>query len=74
MLTGDHTDGATGSGSLADWRKWLDNDSSLTPGLRESYWRTWEGFEEFCRKRGVGGSSGSRSPAAARATVSLARE
>ena len=46
----------------------------LTPGLRESYRRTLDGFEEFCRKRGVSGSSGNGAPAAARATVGLARE
>jgi integron integrase len=74
MLTGDHTDGATGPSSPADWRNWLGNDSLLTPGLRESYRRTLEGFEEFCRKRGVSGSSGGGAPAAARATVGLARE
>jgi hypothetical protein len=50
------TDGATGPSSHADWRKWLGNDSLLTPGLRESCRRTLEGFEQFCRKRGVSGS------------------
>jgi len=74
MLTGDHTDGATGLSSHADWRNWLGNHSLFTPGLRESYRRTLEGFEEFCRKRGVSGSSGGGAPAAARATVGLARE
>jgi hypothetical protein len=74
MLTGGHTDGATGLSSHADWRNWLGNDSLLTPGLRESYRRTLEGFEEFCCKRWVSGSSCGGAPAAARATVSLARE
>ena len=53
MLTGSRTDGATGLSSDADWRNWLENDRLLTPGLRESYRRTLEGFEEFCRTRRV---------------------
>ena len=44
------------------------------PVLRESYRRTLEGFEQFCRKRGVSGSSGGGAPAAVRPTVGLARE
>ncbi len=74
MLTGDHADGATGPSSHAHWRKWLGNDSLLTPGLRESYRRTLEGFEQFCRKRWVSGSSGGGPSGAAWPSVGLARE
>ena len=68
MLTENQADQHSGRSQTADWRHWLSKDSSLSPGLRESYRRTLEGFDQFCVKRGGGvGTSGG-------ATVALARE
>jgi Phage integrase, N-terminal SAM-like domain len=68
MLTGNHADQPTGRGEAADWRHWLAQDASLTPGRRESYGRVLEGFDQFCLRRGGGAG------APARPTVALARE
>ena len=73
MLTEDHLHRGTESNDPADWRKWLENDSSLTPGLRESYQQTLEGFRQFCLKRAGGDQPGGGSGAGARPTVALAR-
>jgi hypothetical protein len=51
---------------LDQWRQWLEADALLSPGLRESYRQTLEGFERFCRQRASGTE--------ARPTVALARE
>jgi hypothetical protein len=45
-----------------DWSRKLQADASLTPGLREGYRRTIEGFLRFCEQRRSG------------PTVALARE
>ena len=59
---------------LADWPGWLEADGLLSPGLRESYRRTLEGFEQFCRKRAQGQGTPDTPAAAARVSVELARE
>ena len=74
MLTEDHLHRGTAGNDPADWRKWLENDNSLTPGLRESYQRTLAGFERFCLKHGAGAAPGGETCPAARPTVGLARE
>jgi hypothetical protein len=73
MVTGNPIRLGTGRNESADWRNWLENDHLLTAGLRESYPRTLEGFEQFCLKRAAGGTSGGGTRAAVRPTVSLAR-
>ena len=74
MLNTAHSDSPADADALADWPGWLEADGLLSPGLRESYRRTLEGFEQFCRKRAqVQGASGAP-PAVARVTVGLARE
>ncbi len=74
MLTGDPIGGETARSQAADWRNWLANDPLLTPGLRESYRRTLEGFNQFCLKRRGGASSGGGACVPARPSVGLARE
>lgn len=37
----------TESGQTADWWRWLAKDACLPPGLRESYRRTLEGFDQM---------------------------
>ena len=74
MLTGDHLRRRTECNDPADWRKCLENDNSLTPGLRESYPRTLAGFERFCWQRKTGAAPGGETWAAARPTVGLARD
>src|ERR1035437_365858 len=67
-----------GAGFFPRWPEALQADNSLSPGLRESYRRTLEGFEAFCGRR-------SRAPAASgaltgsagagrRARIALARD
>src|ERR1035441_1576170 len=73
MLTGDHLHRRTECNDPADWRKCLENDNSLTPGLRESYERTLAGFERFCWQRKTGAAPGGETWAAARPGVGLAR-
>ena len=68
------TDNAGEPNALADWRQWLEADGLLSPGLRESYQRTLEGFEGFCRKRAVGQAPAGGGGTAARPTVGHARE
>ena len=64
MLNTAHSDSPADADALADWPGWLEADGLLSPGLRESYRRTLEGFEQFCRKRAQGqGAPGT--PAAA---------
>jgi len=74
MPTGDSTDRETVRSRAADWQHWLANDPLLTAGLRESYRRTLEGFDQFCLKRGGGRSSDGEACAAARPSLALARE
>ena len=74
MLSGNPISHRTGYSESADWRNWLVNDYLLTPGLRESYRRTLEGFGQFCLKRGASGSSGGGPCGPAQPTVALARE
>jgi hypothetical protein len=61
------------SAGASDWSKALRADKGLSPGLRESYRRTLEGFELFCQKRaqteGGAGKTGGR-----RTRIALARE
>ena len=59
---------------MALWRQWLAADDLLSPGLREGYRRTLEGFEGFCLKRAAGQAPAAGGGAAARPTVGLARE
>jgi len=68
MLTGDETGAGNRHGAEAGWRSWLAAETSLSPGLQESYRRTLEGFDAFCRQRATraGGPVG--------LTVALARE
>lgn len=73
MLTKDHLHRGTERNEPADWRKWLANDNSLTPCLRESYQQTLEGFQQFCLKRAAGERPDGGSAAGARPTVALAR-
>ena len=54
MLNMAHNDHPADADPLADWPGWLEADGLLSPGLRESYRRTLEGFEQFCRKRAEG--------------------
>jgi len=74
MLNGTHQDNVTEPGPLADWRQWLETDPLLSPGLRESYRRTLEGFEQFCRKRPGAQAPSGGAAASARPSVGLARE
>jgi hypothetical protein len=74
MLSGNPISHRTGHSKSADWRNWLENDPLLTPGLRESYRRTLEGFEQFRLKRWASGSSGGGPGGPAQPTVALARE
>jgi integron integrase len=53
---------------FADWARKLHADDSLTPGLRQVYRRTLEGFLQFCQQRQAGPSV-----ALARAYVELAQ-
>ena len=41
---------------FADWARKLHADDSLTPGLRQVYRRTLEGFLQFCQQRQAGPS------------------
>ena len=70
MLNTTRKDSPAEANPLTDWRPWLEAEALLSPGLRESYRRTVEGFEQFCRKRAGAGGAG----AAGRLTVGLARE
>ena len=74
MLNMAHNDHPADADPLADWPGWLEADGLLSPGLRESYRRTIEGFEQFCRKRAEGRGTPSTPAAPARVTVELARE
>ena len=74
MLNMAHNDHPADADPLADWPGWLEADALLSPGLRESYRRTLEGFEQFCRKRAEGRGTPSTPAAPARVTVELARE
>ena len=74
MLTGDPIGAETGRSRTAEWRNWLANDPLLSPGQRESYRRTLEGFDQFSLKRGSGGASDSGPCAPVRPSVALARE
>jgi hypothetical protein len=59
---------------FADWRQWLGGDELLSPGLREGYRRTLEGFEQFCRQRAAGQALRDGTGAPAWPTLALARE
>lgn len=70
MLQGagkDQLDGLTG------WTERLAADDTLSAGLRESYRRTLEGFERFCRSRTGEAGVGSKGLGRRRA-IGLARE
>ncbi len=62
------------AGPWADWPGWLEADGLLSPGLRESYRRTLEGFDQFCRKRAQGQATSGTPGSQARLTVALARD
>ncbi len=74
MLTVDSIGGETGRSQAADWRIWLANDPVRTPGLRESYRGTLDGFDQFCLQRGGGATSAGGAFTPARPSVALARE
>lgn len=70
-------DTAGGAGFFPRWREAVQADTSLSPGLRESYRRTLEGFEVFCHKRSHGQRANappSGAVAGRRAGIALARE
>ena len=74
MLNTAHYDSPADADALADWPGWLEADGLLSPGLRESYRRSLEGFEQFCRKRAQVQATSGTPAAVARVTVELARE
>jgi hypothetical protein len=62
------------AGSFAEWRQGLEADELLSPGLRESFRRVPEGFEQFCLKRAAAPARTAGVEADAPPTVRLARE
>ena len=74
MLKMTRSGNETEAGGGADWRQWLEADGMLSPGWRESYRRTLEGFEQFCRKRAGAQPPSAGASASASPSVGLARE
>ena len=52
----------TESGQTADWWRWLAKDACLPPGLRESYRRTLEGFDQLSAGARKTAREGARAP------------
>jgi hypothetical protein len=71
MLNIAHPGNDAEAGALADWRQWLEADGLLSPGLRESYRRALDAFEQFCLKRARTQARSARPSGSARPSVEL---